>query len=215
MENEAKIAMDIDSVALRAATKIMGLSRDMPECQFKAKVQIAVRDALEEFWPSVYSPGAAEHVTTPAASWRTKGEPDPHGDRYDCERAQLCMGHLSDDELANGAFMNYDQPLNIAGILAKTHTSPIGWMTGVKDRIRWLSRALIRATTPLPEAEQRERFEAACYAYYRERHADGKLADSDSPPGTRADLMWRRPDGTYGVLMFNASWWAWQAAVQP
>lgn len=52
------------------------------------------------------------------------------------------MGKLTDDELANGAFMNYDQPLNLAGIIAGTHSSPIAWMTAVKDRIRWLSRSL-------------------------------------------------------------------------
>ena len=80
--------------------------------------------------------------STPAAAWRQAGEPDPHAGHYDCERAKLTMGHLTDDELANGAFMNYDQPLNVQGVLAGTHASPIAWMTAVKDRIRWLSRAL-------------------------------------------------------------------------
>lgn len=93
------------------------------------------------------------HSSTPAATWRAAGEPDPHGDRYDCERAALCMGSLTDDELANGAFMNYDQPLNVPGILAGTHSSPIAWMTAVKDRIRWLSRALVQATTAMPVAD--------------------------------------------------------------
>lgn len=83
---------------------------------------------------------------TPAAAWRAAGESDPHAGHYDGERAALCMGHLTDDALANGAFMNYDQPLNVAGILAGTHSSPIAWMTAVKDRIRWLSRALAAAT---------------------------------------------------------------------
>lgn len=83
---------------------------------------------------------------TPAAAWRVTGESDPHAGHYDGERAALCMGHLTDDDLANGAFMNYDQPLNVAGILAGTHSSPIAWMTAVKDRIRWLSRALAAAT---------------------------------------------------------------------
>lgn len=83
---------------------------------------------------------------TPAAQWRAAGEPDPHAGRYDCERADLAMGHLSDDELANGAFLNYDAPLNLEGIQAGTHSSPIAWMTAVKDRIRWLSRRLEEAT---------------------------------------------------------------------
>jgi hypothetical protein len=79
-------------------------------------------------------------VGTPSSKWLAAGEQDPHGDRYSCERAALAMGGLTDDELANGAFMNYDQPLNLAGIMAGTHSSPIAWMTAVKDRIRWLSR---------------------------------------------------------------------------
>lgn len=83
--------------------------------------------------------------STPAAAWRQEGQADPHGDRYACERAALVMGSLTDDELANGAFMNYDAPLDIQGILAGTHSSPIAWMTGVKDRIRWLSRKLTGA----------------------------------------------------------------------
>jgi hypothetical protein len=77
---------------------------------------------------------------TPSSKWLAAGEQDPHGDRYSCERAALAMGGLTDDELANSAFMNYDQPLNLAGIMAGTHSSPIAWMTAVKDRIRWLSR---------------------------------------------------------------------------
>ncbi|MNX74672.1 hypothetical protein D3C86_1061180 [compost metagenome] len=83
--------------------------------------------------------------STPSAAWRAAGEPDPHAGHYDGERAALCMGTLTDDELANGAFMNYDMPLNLQGIMAGTHHSPIAWMTAVKDRIRWLSRALERA----------------------------------------------------------------------
>lgn len=87
----------------------------------------------------------SEAISTPGAAWRQAGEPDPHAGHYDCERAKLTMGHLTDDELANGAFMNFDQPLNVRGILNGTHASPIAWMTAVKDRIRWLSRALAAA----------------------------------------------------------------------
>lgn len=85
---------------------------------------------------------------TPGAQWRAAGEPDPHGARYNCERSHLTLGHLSDDELANGAFMNYDGVLDIQRIMAKDpdYHSPIAWMTAVKDRIRWLSRQLEEAT---------------------------------------------------------------------
>ena len=84
----------------------------------------------------------ARQVETPSSHWSADGKPDPLGNTYDCERAGLRMGNLTDDELANGAFLNYDQPLNVAGILAGTCHSPIAWMTAVKDRIRWLSRSL-------------------------------------------------------------------------
>jgi hypothetical protein len=79
---------------------------------------------------------------TPANRWRTAGEPDPHAGRYDGERAALALGQYTDDELANGAFLNYDRPLDIQKALDRTpgYHSPIAWMTAVKDRIRWLSR---------------------------------------------------------------------------
>ena len=88
----------------------------------------------------------SQQTATPSSHWRAEGQADPHGKTYDCERAGLHMGNLTDDELANGAFLNYDQPLNVAGILAGTCHSPIAWMTAVKDRIRWLSRSLEKVT---------------------------------------------------------------------
>jgi hypothetical protein len=86
--------------------------------------------------------GGKAPPSTPANRWRAAGEPDPHAGRYDGERAALALGQYSDDELANGAFMNYDRPLDIQKALDRTpgYHSPIAWMTAVKDRIRWLSR---------------------------------------------------------------------------
>lgn len=74
-------------------------------------------------------------------------KPDPHGKRYDCERANLCMGDLTDDELANGVFLHGNEPLDIDKVMSKApgyHPS-IAWLTAAKDRIRWLSRALEQA----------------------------------------------------------------------
>lgn len=87
---------------------------------------------------------AKEPQSTPPNRWAEEGESDPHGTSYDCERAALALGKYTDDELANGAFMNYDQPMNIKRVMARDpdYHTPIAWMTGVKDRIRWLSRAL-------------------------------------------------------------------------
>lgn len=64
--------------------------------------------------------------STPAARWRDNGEPDPFGDRYDRERASLCGGHMTDDEVANAMYLD----------------PGIANLTAAKDRIRWLSRAL-------------------------------------------------------------------------
>ena len=94
-------------------------------------------------------PTAAVEAATPSAKWRTNGETDPHGSRYDCERAKLAKGHLTDDELANGIFMASRNDLDL-----------ISWQQAAKDRIRWLSRALDQAEADKAAAVDAER--AAC-----------------------------------------------------
>jgi len=118
-------------------------------------------------------------AATPSSHWRVEGAPDPHAGHYDGERAALAMGKLTDDELANGAFMNYDQPLNLAGIIAGTHSSPIAWMTAVKDRIRWLSRSLERVAAErdalanrVYQLEQKNSGAAEIIAAMQETHAE-------------------------------------------
>lgn len=71
----------------------------------------------------------------PAAEWRVKGEPDPHAGQYDCERAALTKGELTDDMLANGLYL-YDHRGGLESIV---------WLTAAKERIRWLSRKLEQA----------------------------------------------------------------------
>lgn len=94
-----------------------------------------------------------EDGTTPGATWREKGEADPHGTRYNCERAALTLGILTDDELANGAFLAYDRQPSVDELLSGKGFTPIVWMTAVKDRIRWLSRKLAEAEVrPAPAA---------------------------------------------------------------
>lgn len=99
--------------------------------------------------------------STPSSQWRANGEPDPHGDTYACERAKLTLGHLTDDELANGAFLNYNTTPALSDLLSGRNFGPIVWMTAVKERIRWLSRAL--------EAEQArvENYKGLCAAAYQ------------------------------------------------
>jgi hypothetical protein len=82
--------------------------------------------------------GAVPSNQPPAAKWRENGESDPHGDYYNGERAMLCNGHMTDDELANEVFL-----------------SPgIANLTAAKERIRWLSRALVASGERVDELEQ-------------------------------------------------------------
>jgi hypothetical protein len=79
---------------------------------------------------SSLKPVPADHPSsTPAAKWRVDGQPDPHGRQYDCERAALTLGHLTDDEMANEVFLR----------------PTIMNVTAAKERIRWLSRKLVEA----------------------------------------------------------------------
>lgn len=81
-------------------------------------------------------------AVTQANRWRADGETDPHDKLIDVERGQLALGHFTDDELANEAFMNYDVIPSIDKVLNRTAKMPIVYMTAVKERIRWLSRRL-------------------------------------------------------------------------
>ena len=106
----------------------------------------------------------SDQIGTPSSHWKANGEPDPHGSRYDCERASLAKGHLTDDEIANGVFMadpRFD--LNL-----------ISWQQAAKDRIRWLSRALDAAEASIAQgrADERETGEA----YMRLRNIIGREA---------------------------------------
>jgi hypothetical protein len=58
-------------------------------------------------------------TNTPAASWREKGEPDPVGTQYDCERAQLTLGRMTDDELANAVYLHNHRSLDLRAIQAR------------------------------------------------------------------------------------------------
>jgi len=74
--------------------------------------------------------------STPSSHWKANGEPDPHGDSYSCERAQLSLGHLTDDELANSLFINYNVRPSMEEMLSGEKLAPIVWVQAAKDRIR-------------------------------------------------------------------------------
>lgn len=104
---------------------------------------------------------------TPAAHWRQNGEDDPFGKRYECERASLPMGHLTDDELANAVFMYGDSIPSATELMNGAHM-PIAYLTAAKERIRWLSRQLELVAPPASSlARQSGRRMAAIPAHFR------------------------------------------------
>lgn len=60
----------------------------------------------------------------------------------------------------------------------------------------------------------RESFEKAAYDHYLQRKAAGKVDPSAEGDGTPEAMFWRDENGNYGVLMFNAAWWGWQAGIE-
>jgi len=90
-----------------------------------------------------------ELVGTPSSMHSVLGDKDDFADLLNQERSDLVMGSMTDDELANYAFLHYDQRPDLQHILAGTAHSPIKIMTGVKERIRWLSRKLEEAQTQI------------------------------------------------------------------
>ena len=82
---------------------------------------------------------------TPAANWREDGAKDPFGNQYNCERSELAMGYMTDDELANEIFL-YDHRNGLASMPR---------LTAAKERIRWLSRKLVSAEKELREFKEK------------------------------------------------------------
>ena len=111
-------------------------SADRPESTVEAGFRLAAK--LDTFRHSLGS--------TPAAAWRVLGEPDPHSPHYyNRARATLTLGSLTDDELANAVFMHDHRSLNLQAIM-RGEPSSVALLTAAKERIRWLSRALVKAT---------------------------------------------------------------------
>lgn len=80
---------------------------------------------------------------TPAAQWRENGEPDPHDNYSPMRRADLCMGDRTDDQIANDVFV-FNHRTGIESIM---------YLTAAKERIRWLSRQLVKAQGRIAELE--------------------------------------------------------------
>jgi hypothetical protein len=89
------------------------------------------QDDTGKLWwrfPDEFADGRFEYMTTVSSNWRKAGQPDPYGNRYDCERRMLIGGDLTDDQVAN---LVYLEPTLVN-------------LTIAKDRIRWLSRRLMQ-----------------------------------------------------------------------
>jgi hypothetical protein len=82
----------------------------------------------------------ADMPSTPSARWRKEGKEDPHVAQYDCVRATLVLGDLTDDELANAVYLYADTPPSMSDVISGKAIMPIVYLTAAKDRIRWLSR---------------------------------------------------------------------------
>jgi hypothetical protein len=61
------------------------------------------------------------------------------------------------------------------------------------------------------EDRERELFEQAAHAHYLTERGKRQIKDDFEVAATRENLMWRQPNGEYGVLIYNAAWWAWKA----
>lgn len=134
---------------------------ECPQCLLTTNLRFScgedVKPLLAETWnrrTAQSMQGAQESVAaTPSAQWRANGEADPHGNQYDCERAALAMGSLTDDELANAVFLNGDARPRLEDVIAGKAHMPIAYLTAAKERIRWLSRALERTVAARVAAE--------------------------------------------------------------
>lgn len=150
-EQHASTAPDIDALALDVARRFT----EEWDPQRRASLQVAIIEAIRA---THAQPAELALAGTPSSRWAADGQPDPHAGQYDCERAALMMGDMTDDELANAVFLHGNEQPTVAQLVAGA-LPPIAYLTAAKERIRWLSRALAAATAPQPAelAEQQGR----------------------------------------------------------
>lgn len=159
---------------------------------------------IEEHGPSSFS--IALVPATPSSRWAADAMPDPHAGRYACERAALTLGNLTDDELANAVFLHGNEQPTMADLVAGKALSGIVYLTAAKDRIRWLSRALVDATCkqPLQVGEVQAYARAQFEAWARPQFHGAEVFD----------LIGGRPGGMeYNGNDEQAAWAGWQAAI--
>lgn len=79
-------------------------------------------------------------LKTPSSLWSIENKADPFNGRYLCERHELTLGELTDDQLANEVFLYGNEEPTMQQILNNEAKFPIMYLGAAKDRIRWLSR---------------------------------------------------------------------------
>ncbi len=139
-----------------------------------------------------------DEIGTPAAQWRADSESDPHGSRYDCERAALALGDMTDDELANAVFLYGNERPSMDAVIAGRAMMPIVYLTAAKDRIRWLSRKLVescvaRAAAPVSGPSRAEFIKRVLLSV-------AEIPDRDSPED-HPEMMLVTGDELKGILL--------------
>ena len=85
-----------------------------------------------------------------SSEWYTNGDEDPHGNYYhNSTRGELACGTLTDDQLANLAYMENDVFFTRTNPVNGNLLMPIVIATAVKERIRWLSRRCVKLENKL------------------------------------------------------------------
>lgn len=127
---------------------------------------------------------------TPSSQWYKNGQTDPHAGKYDGPRSELAYGNYTDDELANAVFMcDHRQSL-----------SSIGFLTAAKERIRWLSRKLVKAQTVANKQPANPAF--AKYRLWRWQHGNA-IEELYTETGVSMDDVKAYIEKTHGYKMTN------------
>lgn len=96
-------------------------------------------------------PGAPASPSPAASPWAVDGKTDPRDGQYHGDRSHLCMGSLTDDEMANAVLLYGHPRPRIEDVVSVNSFMPNAYLRGAKDRIHWLSRALNVALAALAD----------------------------------------------------------------
>lgn len=111
---------------------------------------------------------------TPHARWHANGEVDPHKGHYDGNREDQIFGDMTEDELGNYAFLNFDVRPSVADLVSGKANSPMAIMTAVKDRLRWCARQLIKKDDIIKDLNKKS--EMIAYKLMEDHYKEALLA---------------------------------------